>query len=186
MSSLLNGTSDVRVVLEAARLDTGALRLTPPQVLLLDVGLAEDDSLAAAGQIHTELPEIKIIIMDVLPRHDDVAEFVNAGISGVIHKDATVSELLTTIRRVAGGDRVIPGPLTPSLLTEVLRAPVAREPQVVSEATSMSVREQLVIDLIGQGKTHEEVAEALTISPRMVRSDVRHVMARLDLRTRLD
>lgn len=186
MSSLLNRTPDVRVVLEAARLDPVALRQTPPEVLLLDVGLAEDDSLAAAGLIHTELPEIKIIIMDLLPLRDDLDEFVQAGITGVVHKDSTVGELLETIRRVAAGERVIPGPQATSLLAEVLRAPAAREPQAVADATSMSLREQRVIDLIGHGKTYEEVAVTLSIPLRTVKSDVRNVMERLDLRTRLD
>ena len=186
MSSLLNRTPDVRVVLEAATLDAVALRETPSDVLLLDVGLAEDDSLSAAGQLHVELPEVKIIIMDLLPLHDDMADFVKAGIAGIVHKDATVGELLATIRRVNGGERVIPAPSSGSLLAEVSRAPLAREAEVLADATRMSIREQRVIDLIGQGKTYEEVAEALTVTLRTVRSDVRNVMERLDLRTRLE
>ena len=79
------------------------MRKYKPEVLLLDLGLRSRSSLNLVKLVKKNFPSSKVIIMDLIPVQADVFEFVQAGVSGFILKDATVSDFLKTIRSVAKG-----------------------------------------------------------------------------------
>src|SRR5687768_5980035 len=97
ISALLKQHGDLEVVVSASGQDTADLRDTRPQVILLDIGLGHSSSLPLAERLKQDFPDSKIIVMDVLPVHEDIVEFVNAGVSGFIMKDATLNDLVSTI-----------------------------------------------------------------------------------------
>lgn len=183
--SLLNQTADFRVVAAGPSGDPALLRDAQPQVILLDVGLWDDDSLRVAETVRQEYPESRVVIMDLLPVHEDIVDFVNAGVSGFVLKDATVEDLVSTIRSVAGGAHVLPPAMTSSLFSQIAKEAVARGRGEVMEDVRMTAREREVIDLIGIGLSNKEIALRLGIAPHTVKSHVRNVMEKLALHTRL-
>lgn len=185
MTAMLNQTTDFRVVAAGPSGDPVLLRDTQPQVILLDVGLWDDDSLRVAETVRKESPESKVIIMDLLPIHEDIVEFVNAGVSGFILKDATFEDLVSTIRSVADGAHVLPPQMTSTLFSQIARDAVQRSRADAMEAVRMTSREREVIDLIGQGQSNKEIATSLNIATHTVKSHVRNVMEKLALHTRL-
>lgn len=126
MAALLNQTTDFKVVAAASTADPVVLRDAKPHVILLDVGLWDDDSLSVAATVRKEHPDAKIIIMDLLPMNEDIVDFVNAGVSGFILKDATFEGLVSTIRSVAEGARVLPPEMTTSLFSQIAKEAVVR------------------------------------------------------------
>jgi len=66
------------------------------------------------------LPQVKVVGMDLIPSQLDVVEFVQAGAAGFILKDATIDDVLATIRAVARGIRILPPLLAGSLFTHVV------------------------------------------------------------------
>src|SRR3990172_7659359 len=84
IAALLGQTGDFKVVAAASTGDAALLRDAKPRVILLDVGLRDNDSLRVAETVRREFPDSKVIIMDLLPVHEDLVEFVNAGVSGFI------------------------------------------------------------------------------------------------------
>ena len=88
LSAMLNKLPDIRVVASAPSYSP-SLAETPADVLLLDVGLLEHESLRLATALRGEMPETKIIVMDLMPVHEEIMDFVNAGVSGFVLKDAT-------------------------------------------------------------------------------------------------
>jgi DNA-binding NarL/FixJ family response regulator len=185
MTAMLNQTTDLRVVAAGLSGDPALLRDTRPQVILLDVGLWDDDSLRVAERVRKESPESKVIIMDLLPIHEDIVEFVNAGVSGFILKDATFEDLVSTIRSVADGAHVLPPEMTSSLFSQIARDAVEKGRTDAMEAVRMTNREREVIDLIGEGLSNKEIATRLNIATHTVKSHVRNVMEKLALHTRL-
>lgn len=161
------------------------LRKEAPQVLLLDVGLEGEDSLELAKRVRSELPEIRVIVMDLLPVHEDLVEFVNAGVSGFILKDATLEDLVTTIRSVADGRTILPPEMTSTLFSQIVEEAVLRTREGVSEATDLTPREREVIALIADGLSNKAISKNLHISPHTVKSHVRNVMDKLALHSRL-
>jgi len=154
-------------------------------VLLLDVGLEGEDSLRLAERIRAELPALRVIVMDLLPVHEDLVEFVTVGVAGFILKDATLEDLLTTIRSVAGGRTILPPEMASTLFSQIVEVAVSRGLAGVSEATDLTPRERKVVGLIGDGLSNKAIAKILEISPHTVKSHVRNVMDKLALHSRL-
>jgi two-component system, NarL family, response regulator DevR len=165
--------------------DSAFLAETKPQVLLLDVGLRDQDSLALAATLQQGNPGAKIIVMDLLPVNEEIREFVNAGVSGFVLKDATFDELVGTIRSVAAGEKVLPPRMTESLFSQIAREAEGQERAQVVEDVRMTRREREVIELIGEGLSNKEIAQRLNIATHTVKSHVRNVMEKLALHTRL-
>jgi len=185
ITALLNQLPDLRVVAGSDSADTSALGISAPQVVLLDLGLRNGDALKIAEKVRNEFPDSKIIVMDVLPAHEDVVEFVNTGVSGFIMKDATLDDLVRTIRSVAEGVNVLPPQMTASLFSQIARDAVARDRPEVLESVRMTPRERQVINLIAEGLGNKEIASRLHIATHTVKSHVRNVMEKLMLHTRL-
>jgi DNA-binding NarL/FixJ family response regulator len=185
ISVLLNQVPDVRVVAGGPSGDMALLREVVPQIVLLDLGLRDGDSLRVAEKVKQEFPESKIIVMDLLPVHEDIVEFVHAGVSGFIMKDATLEDLVHTIRSVAEGAHVLPPQMTGSLFSQIARNAVAKGRPATSESVRMTPREREVINLIAEGLGNKEIAARLHIATHTVKSHVRNVMEKLMLHTRL-
>lgn len=185
MAALLNQTSDVRVVAAASSGYTAMLKRVAPRVILLDVGLGDNDSLRIAEEVKKDFPGAKVVIMDLLPVHEEIVEFVNAGVSGFILKDATFDDLLDTIRAVADGEHVLPPAMTSTLFSQIAGEAVSKGRQVVLDDVRVTTREREVINLIGRGFSNKEIAAELNIATHTVKSHVRNVMEKLALHTRL-
>jgi DNA-binding NarL/FixJ family response regulator len=154
-------------------------------VWLLDVGLRDQESLHVAAALLRETPQAKIIVMDIIPVHEDIMEFVNVGVSGFVLKDSTFDDFVGTIRSVAAGQKVLPPRMTQSLFSQIAKAAVREEKAETLEEVRMTRRESEVIALIGEGLSNKEIAQRLEIATHTVKSHVRNVMEKLALHTRL-
>jgi DNA-binding NarL/FixJ family response regulator len=185
MTDMLNELPDVKVVLAATSLETSMLKTANPRVVLLDVGLQDRNSLRVAETVQKEMADSRVIVMDLLPVHEEIAEFVNAGVAGFILKDATFEDFVGTIRSVADGVRVLPPRMTGTLFSQIVHAAVRQGTKAALEAVSMTQREREVIALIAAGMSNKEIAQRLSIATDTVKSHVRNVMDKLALRSRL-
>jgi CheY-like chemotaxis protein len=115
MTDMLNKVPDVNVVLAATSLETAMLKEANPRVVLLDIGLPDTNCLHVAETVRKEMPDSRVIVMDLHPVHEEIAQFVNVGVAGFTLKDATFEDFVGTIRSVADGARVLPSRMTDSL-----------------------------------------------------------------------
>jgi DNA-binding NarL/FixJ family response regulator len=185
MTDMLNELPDVKVVLAVTSLETEMLKEKNPRVVLLDVGLMNKNSLRLAETVQKEMADCRIIVMDLLPVHTEIAEFVNAGVAGFILKDATFEDFVGTIRSVADGGRVLPPRMTSTLFSQIADVAVRRGGQAALKAVRMTQRERQVIALIAVGLSNKEIAQRLNIANDTVKSHVRNVMDKLALHSRL-
>lgn len=186
LSAILGEHSDLAVEHVAPEADLEHLRQAAPDVILLDVGLESDDSLELVQRLRGDLPDTRVIVMDLVPAHEDLAQYVNAGVAGFILKDATLEDLLGTIRSVAEGEKVLPPEMTSSLFSQIAEAAVRRSFAPGKEGTGLTPREREVVELIGDGLSNKAIAKATGISPHTVKSHVRNIMDKLALHTRLE
>ncbi len=184
LAAMLGRLPDVQVVATGVA-DAAFMDETKPDVLLLDVGLRDEDSLHVATALIKRSPGTRVIVMDLIPMSDDIVQFVNAGVSGFVLKDATFEEFVATIRSVAAGGKVLPSGMTESLFSQIAKAADAQGHERVLEDVRMTRREREVIELIGEGLSNKEIAQRLNIAAHTVKSHVRNVMEKLALHTRL-
>ena len=182
--TLLNTLGGFHVVHASAYADVATLQGAQANVLLLDIGLENEDSLDLARSVARELPECRIIMMDLLPSHEDVRDFVEVGVAGFILKDATVEEFTATIRAVAGGADILPTGVTHALFSQIASHAIERDPDAVGDVRLTS-REREVLDLIAEGLSNKAIASRMHISTHTVKSHVRNIMEKLTLHTRL-
>jgi DNA-binding NarL/FixJ family response regulator len=185
ITALLNQVPGMRVVAAASSGDLSQLEQAKPHVLLLDLGLRNGDSLRLAQTVRRELPESRIIVMDLLPVQEEIMDFVHAGVSGFVMKDATLEDLVNTIRCVAEGAHVLPPQMTGTLFSQIAREAVASNGPQALEAVRMTPRERQVIHLISEGLGNKQIAARLHIATHTVKSHVRNIMEKLALHTRL-
>jgi two-component system response regulator NreC len=186
LTVMLNGQPDMHVVATIGSGNNVLLKAseTKPHVILLDVGLKNFNELSVVESVRKNLPEAKVIGMGFVPSQSDIVEFVSAGASGFILKDASVKEFLKTIQLVARGVKVLPPSLTDSLFSHIVEIAVKKK-GVTTAAVRMTKREREIIVLIADGLSNKEIAQRLSIATHTVKSHVHNVMEKLALHTRL-
>ena len=157
-----------------------------PDVVLLDMGLVDPPSIVIARSLRNDCPEARVILMDLLPAHEDIVEFIEAGVNGFILKDATLSQVLLTIRSVFSGLDVLPDLLAISLFSEIASEAVTNGNGQDSEWVRLTDREREVLDLIAEGLSNKAIATSLHISIHTVKSHLRNAMEKLALHSRLE
>jgi len=187
LTIMLDGQPDMHVV---ATIGSGNnvlqnARQSKPQIILLDVGLKNLNELSVVESVRKNLPDARVIGMGFVPSQSDIVEFVAAGASGFILKDATVKQFLGSIRSVAQGAKVLPPTLTDSLFSHIVELAVSRKKGNRISTVRMTKREREIIALIADGLSNKEIAQRLNIATHTVKSHVHNIMEKLALHSRL-
>ena len=188
IEALLKKQPDMHVVATVGNGENILLMLdkVKPNIILLDLGLRNQNSLQIVKSTKKHSAETKIIVMDLIPLQADVFEFVEAGVSGFILKDASINEFLNTIRSVDQGTKVLPPHLTGSLFSQIVEHALnGSKHSVIDESIRMTQRERQVIALIADGSTNKEIAQKLHLSTFTVKSHVHNILEKLTLNTRV-
>jgi DNA-binding NarL/FixJ family response regulator len=188
IAAMLRGNRDIKVVAASGNGENSILKIheLKPNIILLDLGLRSQNSLHVVEIVKKEFPQAKVIVMDLTPAQGDVLEFVKAGASGFILKDATLDDFLATIRSVAEGGKVLPPILGGSLFTQIIEHAVDDGKTNLNKAIRMTKREQEVIGLISDGLSNKEIAKRLHVATYTIKSHVHNIMEKLTLHTRLE
>jgi DNA-binding NarL/FixJ family response regulator len=188
IAALLMKQRDIKVI--AASANGGStvrkIRDLKPNVILLDVGLRYQNSLRLVETVKKNHPKARVIVMDLAPVRTDIVQFVKAGASAYVLKDAILDELLTTIRIVAEGGTMVPPELNQSLFSRSVDRALTGGEQELKEAGRMTARERVVIRHLSNGLTYKEIAQRLRVTIHTVKSHVGNVMEKLALHTHLD
>jgi NarL family two-component system response regulator LiaR len=158
-----------------------------PDVVVMDLVMPELDGIMATRRIVKELPEQIVIILTGADDDDDEIglEALRAGATGFLSKDLDVNTLPPALKSARAGEAVVSRRMTMRLIEQMRRAPqgVAGMRPVVSPLTS---REWEVVDQLRAGRTTEQIADQLVLSTETVRSHVKNLMRKLDVRSRED
>ena len=162
------------------------VREAKPDVVLLDFGLEDHDSLSLTVTVRAEVPSARVIVMGLLPLQEDVADYVRAGASGFIMKDASFDDFFATIRAVAAGGEVLPQALTNSPLQ-----PDRPERAYERQGEGAGCRSPHQAGARGhrpaRGRlSNKEIATRLDIAVHTVKSHVHNVLEKLALHSRLE
>jgi len=188
ISAMLKEQNDMNVVATVGNGENilNMIGKTNPDIVLLDLGLRSQNSLHVVKLITKNYEKTKIIVMDLIPLQADVLEYVQAGVSGFILKDANIEEFYKTIRSVYQGVQVLPPHLTGSLFTQIVEHAInGDKPSKVFDAVRMTKRERQVIELIADGSTNKEIAQILHLSTFTVKSHVHNILEKLTLNSRV-
>ncbi|HEX7137419.1 MAG TPA: response regulator transcription factor [Vicinamibacterales bacterium] len=158
---------------------------TIPHVLLLNVGVRDQTSLRLVQLVKGECAAVKLIVTDLMPTETDVIDFVQAGVSGFLLKEATCDDFLNAIRLVAGGTNVLPQALTRALFAEIVEQEVGETRSPLLAVVRLTKRERETVELIADGLSNKEIAQRLNVATFTVKTHVHNIFEKLALHTRV-
>jgi DNA-binding NarL/FixJ family response regulator len=187
LAAMLAEQPDIRVVASSGNSDALPKdRKLKPEVVLLDLGLRSQSSLRIVELIKRYTPGTKVIVMDLAPVQTELVEYVRAGASGFVLKDATFDDFLKTIRLVAKGRNVLPPTLTDCLFSQIVEHVTRKGITDPFKSVKMTTREREVIGLIAEGFSNKDIASHLHLATDTVKSHVHNILDKLALHTRLE
>jgi len=185
---ILEETDDIDIVGEAED-GTQAVRLAGelnPDVILMDVRMPGVDGIEATRQIVSRNGAARVLILTTFDLDQYAFSALRAGASGFVLKDVPLDELARAIRSVASGDAVV----SPRITRRLLDVYATRLPDLSGDASDpalalLTPREQEVLLAVATGLSNTEIAEKLVVSEATVKTHVGSILAKLDLRNRV-
>lgn len=179
--------TDLEVVEVATRADEAgpvAARCAP-NVAVVDLDLPGGSGIDAIAAMRAASPETRFLILTALRDRLELARVVEAGVAGLLHKSIEMPVLLDAIRRVAAGENLLPPELVGELLRNLGKVRESSwQARLVRE--SLSARELEVLAGLAQGRSVDQLATALHISPTTVETHLKNARAKLGVSSRLE
>ena len=183
---LLGNEDDVEIIGEAgtaAEALASAAKLKP-DVILMDIGLPDKSGIEATRDIKEQFPEVAIVALTIHEDEEYFFKMLEAGASGYVPKRAAPEELLTAIRAAAHGEVY----LYPTMAKLLVRDYLVSEPTNKEQSADKDLtdREHEVLIHLAEGRSNEEIAAALVISPKTVARHRENIMRKLNLHSRAE
>lgn len=178
--SLLEAIEGIEVVAEASngRQALGLTKLHRPDIVLLDVSMPDLDGLETAGQIRSEFPECRAIILSMHSGPDFLLRALQFGVSGYLLKDAAAGELATAIRAAMRGEVY----LSPQISKQVVEGYVGHNRNAHRPDATLTPRQREVLRLVASGSNSKSIAAWLNLSVKTVEAHRAELMRRLGFR----
>jgi DNA-binding NarL/FixJ family response regulator len=178
------------LVIAEARNGRQAVELTlfyRPDVVVMDVVMPELDGIIATRQIRKEIPEQLVIVLTGAGDEDQELglQALRAGASGFLSKDLEIDALPRALEGVKAGEAAVSRKMTRTLI-ERLRDMPSGSTGMRPVKSLLTAREWEVIDLLKATKSTDQIADELVLSTETVRSHVKNILRKLDVRTRED
>jgi len=183
---MLSLEPDITIIGEAANGEQ-AIRLAQgltPAVVLLDVRMPGMDGLAALERIKAVAPRSSVIMVTLYDDPDYLMRAVSAGAAGYVLKDSSREELVRAVRVTVEGGAVVAPSLLPQLLQKVGRMATTTAIDRCLLVEPLSDRELQVLRLIAEGKTNQEIADILILSPTTIKTHVQNMLHKLGVSDR--
>ena len=156
-----------------------------PDVVLIDVSMPGLSGIEATRRIRALEPGVKVAILTVSERDEDLFAAVRAGATGYLLKEVTIEELPEAVRAVARGHSLVSPSMASRLLNE-FNVLSRRVEEQHSGGPRLSDREVEVLRLVARGLSNRDIAGELVIAENTVKNHVRNILEKLQLRSRME
>jgi len=164
--------SEVRTLLEAHR----------PQVLILDLNMPDTDGINLMQELKTEGFDLPILILTVSEAEEDLARALRGGANGYLLKSMEPGEVIDAVLRAVKGETVV----APAMTAKLVRLLEAKASPAISLLDTLTQREREILAHLARGASNKAIARELEISYDTVKLHVRHILAKLNLSSRVE
>ena len=188
LTDLLTHRGKMQVLAAAATADEvlPVLREQQPDLLVLDLRMPGTDGLTLLRRLRAEGIDTPAMILTMSDSEADLAAALRAGVRGYLLKDMEPDEVIAAIGRAARGELTV-APAMTLKLAQMLQQPGGGKPtDRAGLLASLTEREREILDHLARGQSNKTIARALDISHDTVKLHVRHILAKLNLSSRVE
>jgi DNA-binding NarL/FixJ family response regulator len=159
-------------------------RRLAPDVVLMDVRMPDLDGIGATRELARDAPASRVLILTTFEQDDYIFDALRAGASGFLLKRARPEELIAAVHTIAAGEALLSPSVTRRVIDRMAQQPT---PKLANQARldGLTPREREVLVLIARGLSNREIAAALAVEESTVRTHVKRILLKLDLRDRV-
>jgi len=160
---------------------------TGPDVVMMDIRMPRIDGIEATRLITSGVgtERVRVLMLTTFDLDEYVYAALRAGASGFLLKDTPPEQLLSAIRIVAAGDALLAPSVTRRLVAEIANRSRHEAAADLSMFDSLTAREHEVLLSVAQGRSNQEIAESLFMSPATAKTHVSRLLTKLDARDRV-
>jgi DNA-binding NarL/FixJ family response regulator len=186
LRAVLSSDEAIEVVGEAGdgRAAVQSARTLRPDVVLMDVRMPDLDGISATSEVLAASPEAKVAILTTFEQDDYIFGALSAGASGFLLKRTKPEDLITAIHTIAEGDSLLSPSVTRRVIERMAGQPVS-DPTAGNRLERLTPREREVLELIAGGLSNREIATAFVIEESTVKTHVKRILMKLQLRDRV-
>ena len=186
LNDLLDHRGGVSVVAATGdpTLVVSMLREHQPDLMVLDLGLGKIDGLSLLRMVRADGCDVPVVILTMSDSEDDMSAALRAGVRGYLLKDMEPEEIVEAIGRVTRGEMVV-APAMMLKFAQILQSG-PKGSAMGSLVATLTERERQVLEHVASGQSNKVIAKALDISHNTVKLHVRHIMGKLNLRSRVE
>ena len=183
---VLTSDSQIEVVGEAStgREAVERARRVSPDVVLMDVRMPDLDGIVATRELSRVAPDVRVLILTTFEQDDYIFGALRAGASGFLLKRTRPEDLIAAVRTIASGESLLSPSVTRRVIERMAQQPTPELGDQV-KFRDLTPRECDVLKLIATGLSNREIAAALGVEESTIRTHVKHILMKLELRDRV-
>jgi len=185
IKSLLEANADLRVVAEAGSV-ADAIREAArvrPDVVVMDVRLADGSGIEATREIRAQRPETKVLMLTSFADDEALFASIMAGASGYVLKQIRGGELIRAIRAVGQGQSLLDPAVTAAVLDRLRKGKHLLKDEKLAR---LSAQEERILGLVADGLTNKEIGERLHLAEKTVKNYVSTILSKLEVARRAE
>jgi DNA-binding NarL/FixJ family response regulator len=186
LKAVLRSDPSVEVIGEAGdgRAGIALVAELEPDIVLMDVRMPDLDGIGATRELQARDPDAKVVILTTFEEDEYIFGALKAGASGFLLKRTAPEDLLAAIHAVAAGDSLLSPSVTRTVIEQMARQPTP-EVAAAEELDELTPREREVLLAIARGLSNAEIADALVIEESTVKTHVKRILMKLNVRDRV-
>lgn len=155
-----------------------------PDIVLMDIRMPDLDGILATRELTMSVPAARVLILTTFEQDDYIFGALRAGASGFLLKRTRPEELIAAVHAINSGDSLLSPSVTRRVIERMAQQPT---PDIANHAklNELTSREREVFDFLARGLANREIADALGIEESTIRTHVKHILIKLDLRDRV-
>ena len=184
LAELLEQSGQIEVTAFTGKPDEVAMLLSAhrPDVLILDMNMPGTDGITLMQQLRTDGFALPVLILTLSEAEDDLARALRAGANGYLLKSMEPDEVVDAILRAQRGETVV----APAMTAKLVRLFDQKGQNSTSLIDSLTPREAEILTHLARGESNKAIARTLDISHDTVKLHVRHILAKLNLSSRVE
>jgi two-component system nitrate/nitrite response regulator NarL len=184
LAELLEQSGEIEVTAFTGNPDDVAMLLKAhrPDVLILDLNMPGTDGITLMQQLRAADFDLPVLILTLSEAEDDLARALRAGANGYLLKSMEPDEVVDAILRAQRGETVV----APAMTAKLVRLYDQKGQDANSLLDALTPREREILTHLSRGESNKAIARALDISHDTVKLHVRHILAKLNLSSRVE